>query len=246
MMLGIVILAAGEGKRMKSDRAKVLIEVVGRPMIDSVIEAARGLDPVKIVVVVGDRMEQVIAHLKGARVVFCVQSEQRGTADAVKCAASPFDGFEGEILVLCGDTPFVTTQTLKGLVDLHREADAVATVLTAIHDDPKEYGRIVRDGEGNLDRIVEFADADVSIRAIREVNGGIYVFDSRELWSALGSIGTDNVQGEFYLTDIFTVFKNKGKKVAAVAAENPLETAGINRYEQIEQYENAFENRSND
>ncbi len=242
-MVGVVILAAGEGKRMKSDRAKVLVEVAGRPMIDSVIEAARAVDPAKIAVVVGDRMEQVIAHLRGEKVVFCVQVDQRGTADAVRCAAPPFDGFDGEILVLCGDTPFITARTLTKLLDFHREKGAVATLLSAVHDDPKEYGRIVRDADGAFDRIVEFADADEKIKGIREVNGGIYVFDSKSLWPALERITTDNAQGEYYLTDIFTILKNSGERVAALVADDPLETAGINRYEQIEEYEKALEGR---
>ncbi|HHS50384.1 MAG TPA: UDP-N-acetylglucosamine pyrophosphorylase [candidate division Zixibacteria bacterium] len=236
-MLGIVILAAGEGKRMKSDRAKVLVEVAGKPMIDSVLEAAKALEPDKIALVVGNRMEQVIAHLREAGVVFCAQLEQKGTADAVKCAQAPFMGWEGEILVLCGDTPFITPETLQKLLDFHRESGASATVLTAIHDDPKEYGRIVRDDDGQFIGIVEFADADDNIRGIREVNGGIYVFDAQSLWPALDKIGTGNVQGEFYLTDIFTILLDEGKKVSAIPAENPLETAGINRFEQIEEYE---------
>jgi len=245
-MIGAIVLAAGEGKRMLSDRAKVLVEVAGRPMIDSVLEAANALEPDKIAIVVGNRMEQVIAHLRTQRVVFCVQLEQRGTADAVKSAAAPFEGFDGDIFVLCGDTPFIRPETLKGLFEYHRSLGAAATVLTAIHDDPKEYGRILRDADGEFLSIVEFADADDSIRAIKEVNGGIYVFDSKALWPALEKIGTGNAQGEFYLTDIFEILIRENKKVAAIPAENPLETAGINRYEQIEEYERIFSGKRQD
>ena len=239
-MIGVVILAAGEGKRMKSDKAKVLVEVAGKPMINSVIDTAKGLDPEKITVVVGNKMEQIIAHLRNEGLVFCVQLEQRGTADALKSALPPFDGFDGEILVLCGDTPFIKTDTLNKLLQHHKSTGAKATVLTAIHEDPKEYGRIVRDSQNNFMSIVEFADADDTIRAIKEVNGGIYVFDSSMLWPTLELINTKNTQGEYYLTDIFSILIEKGEIVSAVPVDNPIETAGINRFEQIAEYEELF------
>lgn len=242
-MVGAIILGAGEGKRMKSDIAKVLHEIDGKPMIEYVIEAARHTDPTKIVVVVGNRMDQVIARLHKARVIFAIQKEQRGTADAVKTAQLPFSQFDGEIMVLCGDMPLVRGTTLQKMLEFHREKDSSATVMTGILDDPAKYGRIVRDKDGNFDRIVEFADAGEDIRAIDEVNSGTYVFDSNELWPALEKISSDNAQGEFYLTDVMTVLKNKGETVAAYTVEDSSELLGVNTKEQLELAQKALEKR---
>ncbi len=242
-MIGVIVLAAGEGKRMKSDRAKVLHEIGGKAMIGLVLDAARALKPQKIVVVVGNRMGQVIAYLRGSRVVFAVQTEQLGTANAVLSAQSPFSGFEGEILVLCGDMPLIRAETLREMLEYHIRINASATVLTGILEEPAQYGRIVRDSEGNFEKIVEFADGDETVRSINEVNSGTYIFDSAKLWPALIKIGSDNAQGEFYLTDILTVMKNDGGIVSAIPAEDSAELLGINSPEQLRLAEEALSNR---
>jgi len=239
-LLGVIILAAGAGKRMKSDKAKVLHRLAGRPMVDYVIETVRKLQPAKIAVVVGNRMEQVISHLKGERVIFCVQERQRGTADAVLSAHGPFMGFGGQIIVICGDTPLLRTETIEALLKHHIDKTASATVLTAVLDDPAQYGRIIRDTSGNLERIVEFADADEEIRAIAEVNSGTYIFEANDLWPALEKVDMDNMQGEFYLTDVIEVLKKENKIVAAMAAEDNAEILGINSVEQLKQAEKAL------
>jgi len=242
-MIGIIILAAGEGKRMKSDKAKVLHELGGKPMIDYVLETASALEPAKIAVVVGNRMEQVISHLRGKRVVFCVQLEQKGTAHAVLSAQGPFVGFSGQIAVLCGDMPLLEQETLKKLYEYHILRNAVATVLTGTLENPAQYGRIIRNSNGDIERIVEFSDADSETRKINEVNSGTYIFDSDELWGALAKIESSNMQGEFYLTDIIELFRKDGKIVAGYKTENSYELMGINNFEQLAEAEEVIENR---
>jgi len=243
MSLGVIILAAGKGKRMKSDLPKVLHEIDGRSMVSLVLDSLEPLNPRKTAVVVGNGLEQVISHLKGKQVVFCVQMEQLGTADAVKCAYPPFNNFEGDLLVLCGDTPLLKSETLAKLVEHHRRRDASATVLTSIMDDPAAYGRIVRDDNDDLSRIVEFKDADEETRNVHEVNTGTYVFKSPDIWYALEKVNNDNAQGEFYLTDAIEIFRNEGKTVAALAADNSDEVMGINTREQLEKAEKIYKSR---
>ncbi len=243
MTVGAIILAAGEGKRMKSNIAKVLHDIDGVPMVEHVIKAARKTGPKKIVIVAGNRMEQVIACLHREKVIFAVQEEQRGTADAVKTAKLPFANFEGEILVLCGDMPLVRGETLVDMLEYHRKKGASATVMTGILDDPAKYGRIIRGENGDFDKIVEYADADENIRAIKEVNSGTYVFDFRELWPALEKISSDNAQGEFYLTDVMTVLKDKGKTVVAYTVKDSSELLGVNTKEQLVLAEEALKRR---
>ncbi len=242
-MTGAIILAAGEGKRMKSDIAKVLHEIDGKAMVEYVIDAARSVDPAKIVLIVGNRMDQVIAKLHNSRVIFSIQERQNGTADAVKCAQMPFANFVGELFVLCGDMPLVRGETLQKMLDFHRKKDSSATVMTGILDDPAQYGRIVRSDDGEFAEIIEYADGDEKTRAINEVNSGTYIFDASELWPALDKISSDNAQGEFYLTDVMTVLKNKGKTVAAWKVEDSSELLGVNTPEQLKMAETALKSR---
>jgi len=228
---------------MKSDLAKVLHEVDGKAMIDYVIDAVRPLEPSKIAVIVGNRMEQVIAHLKNSRVVFAVQYEQRGTADAVKCGYPAFGGFEGHLLILCGDSPLIRTDTIRALYEHHLSKNASATVLTGILDDPEAYGRIIRDDNGDIERIVEFTDASPEIRAIKEVNSSTYIFNSEDLWDAIGKIDDNNKQGEFYLTDVIEVLKGEGRKVAAFNVEDSSEILGVNTKEQLAHAGNKMKER---
>ncbi|MGC9315233.1 MAG: sugar phosphate nucleotidyltransferase, partial [bacterium] len=188
-------------------------------------------------------MDQVIAKLHKSRVIFAIQEKQNGTADAVKCAQMPFTNFEGELFVLCGDMPLVRGETLQKMLDFHREKGSSATVMTGILEDPAQYGRIVRSDDGEFAEIIEYADGDDKIRAIKEVNSGTYVFDASELWPALDQISSDNAQGEFYLTDVMTVLKNKGKTVAAWKVEDSSELLGVNTPEQLRMAETALKTR---
>jgi bifunctional UDP-N-acetylglucosamine pyrophosphorylase/glucosamine-1-phosphate N-acetyltransferase len=226
--LHLVILAAGKGNRMKSARPKVLHRVGGLPLIDHVLRAAAPLQAASTVVVVGDRAADVRAALeKRLGLQFAVQEPQLGTAHALMQAEPLLAGARGTVVLLYGDVPLLSTRTLRRLIDVHVEAGAAATALTAIVDRPYGYGRIVREG-GRLVRIVEERDATPAEREIREVNVGVYAFDVARLFGALRSIAPENAQGEYYLTDLVAVFRARGEDVGAVVVEDPREVHGIN------------------
>ncbi|MGD1148229.1 MAG: NTP transferase domain-containing protein [Thermoanaerobaculaceae bacterium] len=227
MSLSAVILAAGEGKRLKTGRAKVLHEAGGRPLLDHVLAAVEPLWPDRTVVVVGHLGDQVEAHLAGHGAAFAVQDPPRGTGDAV-AKALPFLPEAGEVLVLSGDVPLITTGTLAALVELRRSKGAAAALVTAMPAGAGAYGRIVRNGAGDVTGIVEVKDANVEQRAIREVNAGTYAFDLAELRPALAELRPDNVQGEYYLTDAIGRFVAGGLGVAGLALTDAAEMAGVN------------------
>jgi bifunctional UDP-N-acetylglucosamine pyrophosphorylase/glucosamine-1-phosphate N-acetyltransferase len=225
--LSAVVLAAGEGKRMRSGRAKVLHEVGGRALIDHVLAALETLAPSPLVVVVGHLRAQLEAHLAGRGVVLAVQDPPRGTGDAVG-RALPLLPEAGETLVVSGDVPLVTPATLEALVELRRRQKAAAALVTAVLSEPGSYGRIVRDGTGNVSRIVEARDASDDARSTGEVNAGTYVFDVGALRRAIGELRPDNDQGEYYLTDVVGILTAGGLKVAALPLADPAEMAGVN------------------
>lgn len=202
----VIVLAAGGGTRMKSTKSKLLHEVAGRPMLSWAIGAARGLNPEHLVVVVGHRREQVEAHLAedAPDVTTAVQAEQKGTGHAVACGLEGLDELHGEVVVTYGDVPMLTGETLQRMVEVHRERRNLVTVLTAEVEDPTGYGRILRGGEAVVG-IVEHKDADEAQRAVREINSGIYVFDAEALREGVSKLSNDNVQGEYYLTDVVTM-----------------------------------------
>lgn len=237
-----VVLAAGEGTRMKSDLPKVLHPVCGRPMVEYVLEAAGGAEPSRIVVVVGYGKEQVKATL-GEGVEFVEQQEQRGTAHAVLQAEPALRDFAGDVLVLSGDTPLLKGETLQRLIRHHQEFGVVATVLTAEMDNPTGYGRIIRDEHGLVDRIVEDQDATPQEQRVKEVNTGTYVFDSRHLFHALKLVRPDNKQEEYYLTDVFEIFNHWRLPIAALTAADPLETIGVNTRAQLREAERIMRHR---
>lgn len=227
MPLAAVILAAGKGTRMKSDLPKVLHKVCGIPMVCHVLNAARDAGSDRIVLVVGFGGEMVAGEIKGrTEVVF--QHHQLGTAHALQQAEEPLRNFAGDILVLCGDTPLVTAGTLKKLISAHRESGAWATVLTAVLDNPSGYGRVIRDSEGRVARIVEQKDAAPEELLVREINTGIYCFESRGLFEALALLKPDNVQGEYYLPDLIGRYVGEGRTVTAVSGADAVEIMGIN------------------
>jgi bifunctional UDP-N-acetylglucosamine pyrophosphorylase/glucosamine-1-phosphate N-acetyltransferase len=200
--LAVVILAAGQGTRMKSERAKVLHALGGRPLVRHVLDAVAPLGASATVVVVGFQAAQVEDACAGYDVRYALQEQQRGTGHAVRCAGHELHGFEGDVLILYGDVPLLETATLRRLVEAHRARHATLTLLTTVVDDPFGYGRIVRDARGDLRSIVEQRDAGEAERAICEINPGIYCVDSAFLFRALDALKTDNAQGELYLTDI--------------------------------------------
>lgn len=202
----VIVLAAGGGTRMRSKRSKLLHEVAGRPMLSWAVNAARGLDPQHLVVVVGHLRDQVEAQLAedAPDVVTAVQAEQKGTGHAVACALEGLGDLTGEVVVTYADVPMLNTQTLQDLVQAHRSAHTLATVLTAEVPDPTGYGRVLRNGE-EVVGIVEHKDADDAQRRIREINSGIYVFDAAALRRGVAALSNDNAQGEYYLTDVVSM-----------------------------------------
>jgi bifunctional UDP-N-acetylglucosamine pyrophosphorylase/glucosamine-1-phosphate N-acetyltransferase len=239
--LGIVILAAGRGTRMRSERAKVLHAIAGKPFILSVLDSALALAPERLAVVVGHEAEEVervcvehLAHQPAATVVsYPRQVEQRGTGDAVRSAADVFAGFEGDVLILYGDVPGLATATLQALVAQHRALDATLSLLTTNVDDPTGYGRIVRHADGRLRGIVEERDLEPSQRGIREINPGIYCVRARALWPALSRLRADNAQREYYLTDIVAMAVAAGERVETQTVADQGEVAGINSREDM-------------
>ena len=218
-------MAAGLGTRMRSETPKHLHQLLGKRLVDWVIDAVRPLDPGKLVVVTSPETTDALAQESA---IVAVQQEPRGTGDAIAAAREALAGFEGDVLVLSGDAPLVTPELLQGLVDAHRKSAAAATVLTFEPVRPLPYGRIVRDVDGNARAIVEEGDATEEERAIRELNSSTYVFDAAELWGALDKLKPDNFQGELYLTDTVRMLVEAGKPVATYKSEDPEAPVGVN------------------
>ncbi|MFT4571678.1 MAG: bifunctional UDP-N-acetylglucosamine pyrophosphorylase/glucosamine-1-phosphate N-acetyltransferase [Hyphomicrobiaceae bacterium] len=238
--LAAIVLAAGQGTRMRSDRAKVLHELGGRPMVSHVLSTLKSLKPDRSIVVVGHQADEVRAILP-VGVDSVLQAQRLGTAHAALQARPRLSGFVGEVLVLNGDVPLVTTATLRSLVRRHRRDGAKATVLSMVVDDPTGYGRIVREADGRL-RIVEHADASTAERAICEVNSGMYCFDGAFLRRALGQLGRDNAQGEYYLTDLLEVASSRGAAACHIV-DDESETLGINSRLDLAQAEAILQDR---
>ncbi|MGC5343741.1 bifunctional UDP-N-acetylglucosamine diphosphorylase/glucosamine-1-phosphate N-acetyltransferase GlmU [Streptomyces sp. DT171] len=235
----VVVLAAGEGTRMKSKTPKVLHDICGRSLVGHVVAASRELDPQHLVVVVGHESERVTAHLTAGdtpvRTAF--QAEQNGTGHAVRIGLEALDGVvDGTVVVVCGDTPLLSGATLTALVSAHSTDGNAVTVLSAEVPDSTGYGRIVRDpADGSVTEIVEHKDATDAQRAIREINSGVFAFDGRLLTDALGKVRTDNSQGEEYLTDVLSILREAGHRVGASVAGDHREILGINNRVQLAQ-----------
>jgi bifunctional UDP-N-acetylglucosamine pyrophosphorylase/glucosamine-1-phosphate N-acetyltransferase len=225
----VVILAAGEGTRMKSSTPKVLHSISGRSLVGHVLTAVTALSPQQVRVVVGAGREQVEAHLSeiAPHVTTVFQEKRGGTGHATQLA---LDGLKasGTILVLAGDTPMLTGSSLTELLNAHHAGGFTASVLTAEHPDPTGYGRIIRADDDSLLRIVEERDADEIQRDILEVNSGVYAFDAVKLAGAIGKLKSDNSQGELYLTDVIEILRNEGGKIAAVLIDDFIEILGVN------------------
>jgi bifunctional UDP-N-acetylglucosamine pyrophosphorylase/glucosamine-1-phosphate N-acetyltransferase len=244
MRLFGIVLAAGQGTRMKSKLAKVLHPVCGKPMIGHLVDALSRLRTDRTVVVVGHGAEAVRNALQDT-VEYALQSEQLGTGHAVMQAAPLLADEEGVTVVVYGDTPCLRAETLRALLDLHRDAAAGCTMLSAVIDNPHGYGRIVRGNDGTVERIVEQKDCNAAENAIREINTGTYVFDNRALFEALNRITNDNAQGEYYLTDVIEVLRSQGRKIAAMPLEDADEAIGVNDRAALAEAERIMRRRIN-
>jgi UDP-N-acetylglucosamine pyrophosphorylase len=232
-----VIMAAGKGTRMKSDLAKVLHPLNGQPMIHYVIQLARDLGSTRVIAIIGHQKEHVKDTLQNEHVEFAIQEPQLGTGHAVMQTENLLANYEGYVLVLSGDVPVLTHNTMKHLVALHDKETAVATVLTAHMPDPTGYGRVIRNTDGSVRKVVEHKDASDDEKKIQEINSGIYMFKSKELFHALKKINSNNSQNEYYLPDVLKVFIDERKKVCAYITEDHHEIAGINTVEQLHEAE---------
>ena len=222
-----VILAAGKGTRMKSDLPKVLHKVAGISMLEHVFRSVSAIDPEKTVTVIGHKAELVEQVLAG-QTEFVRQTEQLGTGHAVMMAEPVLENLTGQTLVIAGDTPLITGESLKNLIDFHINHKNVATILTAEADNPFGYGRIVRNQHGEVIKIVEQKDASDFEQQIKEINTGTYVFDNARLFEALKNINTNNAQGEYYITDVIGIFRENGEKVGAYILKDFDESLGVN------------------
>ena len=226
-------MAAGLGTRMKSRRAKHLHPLLGRPVVTWALEAVRPLAPSPFLVVCSPETREEFARFLPDEIDLVVQAEPRGTGDAVAAARERLAGFDGDLLVVPGDSPLITTDVLRSLVDEHRRDGADATLLSIERSEPLPYGRIVRDAGGSVRAIVEAADASPDELAIRELNASFYVFSSARLWSALGRLEASNAQGELYLTDTIRHLVEDGARAAALRADDPAVGEGINTREEL-------------
>lgn len=222
-----LILAAGEGKRMKSKYSKLTHKACGKAMIEWVCTAAKDAGINENVAIIGHKAEQV-RECMGDRVKYVLQEKQLGTGHAVMQAEEYIRNTSGYVLVLYGDTPLITSKTISETINFHKESGSKATVITAELDDPSGYGRILRDSAGNVSRIVEHRDASEQERAVREINSGMYLFSANELAEALKELRNDNDQGEYYLTDTLEILIGKGYKVSAYKISDQDEVMGVN------------------
>jgi bifunctional UDP-N-acetylglucosamine pyrophosphorylase/glucosamine-1-phosphate N-acetyltransferase len=236
-----IVLAAGKGTRMKSDLPKVLHEVCGKSMVEHVFDAVREAGVNRIVCVIGHEADLMRERLGGhSDVEFVLQAEQNGTGHAVQMAADALKEFDGPALVLAGDTPLLRAESLRALLDELRNNSAVAVVGSAITENNKGLGRVVRDDDGSFRQIVEEKDASPEIQAIQEINTGCYAFDCRSLFRALADVKPLNSQGEYYLTDCPAILKKQGHTVLAAAKLDIHEAMGVNTKDQLADVESVL------
>lgn len=242
--LKAVVLAAGKGTRLHSeqhDLPKVMRLAAGRPLLGHVLSALDFIPPEDTIIVVGYKKEQVIDAFGGY--VFAEQREQLGTGHAVMAAYTQLEGFDGDVLVCCGDMPLLTRGSYLDLCRRHRENDADCTILSGTSDVPLPYGRIIRAENGEFERMVEERDCTEQEKLIDELNSGVYIFNAGKLGSVLGQLRSDNSQGEYYLTDAPALMKKQGCKVCVCKRELGLEIIGVNTPEQLEQTEKILSGR---
>ncbi|MFC1495839.1 sugar phosphate nucleotidyltransferase [Candidatus Margulisiibacteriota bacterium] len=238
-----IVLAAGKGVRMKSELPKVMHPLLGKPLLAYVIETLHYFNISSIHVVVGYKKELIENQFASAGVDFIWQQEQLGTGHAVLQAEEAFNQKKTEtVLVLAGDVPLLKAETLKALVDFHNQHNSAATDLTAIMPDAGNYGRVIRDRDGHILKIVEKKDATEDELKIKEINTGTFCFNAAKLFAALKEVRSENAQGEYYLTDTIEILKKQGHPVFAFAAPDYKETVGINTKEQLLELEKTLQN----
>jgi bifunctional UDP-N-acetylglucosamine pyrophosphorylase / glucosamine-1-phosphate N-acetyltransferase len=239
-----VILAAGQGTRMKSKLYKVLHPVCGKPMVQHVVDQVMKLNIQEVVTIIGHGAEMVQAQL-GDSSRYALQDQQLGTAHAVSQAQSLLEGKAGVTIVVCGDTPLIKAETMESLFKHHEELAAKATILTARIEDPTGYGRIIRNKKGLVEKIVEHKDASEEERKINEINTGTYCFDNFALFEALKNVSNENVQGEYYLPDVIEILKKQGEVVTAFQTDEFEETLGVNDRVALAEAERIMRGRTN-
>ena len=237
--LAVLVLAAGKGKRMQSSLAKVLQPLAGKPLLHYVLQTVDTLAPERRVVVVGFQAEEVRAQFPGAQLEFVLQKEQLGTGHAARQAEACLRDFDGDVLILCGDMPLMRAATLKNLIGKHRQSNAAGTLLTLKANDGKirDFGRIVRNSEGAVLKIVENKDASAEEKNIKEYNSGVYCFNKELLFKALSGIDRNNSQGEFYLTDTVQYIVENKLPLESVQTADADEIFGINSQEDLQHAE---------
>jgi bifunctional UDP-N-acetylglucosamine pyrophosphorylase / glucosamine-1-phosphate N-acetyltransferase len=240
----IVILAAGLGTRMKSNIAKALHPLAGQPLIQHVLNAAFGVDPEQVVLVLGHQADKVRSAIADSRIRIVLQAEQLGTGHAVQQAVEAISSSTGPVMILCADTPLLTGKTLMEVLALHEKSRAAVTLLTTAMPDPFGYGRVVR-GKSGVMRVVEEKDATAAQRKIQEVNAGIYCFDAKFLLSSLALLGKNNAQGEYYLPDTIALARKKKRSVAALRCDDPDEVMGVNSRYDLSRAEAVLRQRTN-
>ena len=239
-----IVMAAGKGTRMKTNKSKVVHKIYDKELVRRVVELAKKVGSDEIVTVVGHLREQVEAVL-GDSVKYAIQEELLGTGHAVMQAKEYLKGKKGKVVVLNGDVPIIRQETLENLITKSIKNKEYGTLLTAIYENPTGYGRIVRDEGGNIKEIVEEKDADPLQKRIREINSGVYCFDIEELLNSLDFIKPNNVQSEYYLTDVIKIMNDKGLKTGAVIVEDNTEILGVNDRAQLELLTRVFRMRIN-
>jgi bifunctional UDP-N-acetylglucosamine pyrophosphorylase/glucosamine-1-phosphate N-acetyltransferase len=231
--LGVILLAAGQGTRMRSNLPKVLHPLAGRPLFLHALGTARRLNPERVAVVIGHGGEAVRSAYAGNDVAWIIQEQQLGTGHAVLCAKDVLKEFKGDVVILSGDVPLIREQTLRMLIERHRSRNAAMTLLTACLAEPKGYGRILRDGEGAIGGIIEEKDATETQRKIKEVNAGVYVASVPFLFAALSEVKNHNQQGEYYLPDIVAIGLDQGENIETMRVDDAREMIGVNTREEL-------------
>jgi len=234
-------MAAGLGTRMKSNRAKVLHELGGAPLIAYVVRAAQALEPRSIITIVGHQAEEVeraVLAEVGELASFVYQEKQRGTGDAVESARKVLEDSDSLVLVLSGDVPMIRVETLRQLIEHHNNTGAACSILSVRLENPTGYGRIIRDNNGEFRKIVEQRDATEKERQVREINSGIYCFEAKDLYAALRKVEPKNEQGEYYLTDVAEIILASGGTVSVYVINDPREVSGVNTRAELAEFEN--------
>ena len=242
MKLKTLILAAGKGTRMKSDLPKVIHKVNGIPMVKKILNELEKLGTEENILILGHKIEEILEEL--GEIKYAVQEEQLGTGHAIMQAENLLKDYEGDVMILCGDTPLLRHETLKAMYEAHKKSGVATTILTSVYENPFGYGRIVKDGE-KVTAIVEEKEADEETKKIKEVNAGVYCCNAKELFAALKKVTNNNEKGEYYLTDIVGIQVGEGKTVASFVLEDNREILGVNSKVELAEASKILRERKN-